>query len=65
MAAPGKIKKLATQYDQPLEDVVLQMLNEHGTLTNVARELNISESNLFRFIDKQKIKKISHWVKAT
>ena len=67
MAAPGKIKKLAAQFDQPLTDVVLELLNEHKTIDKVARELNISESNLFRFVQKEKIEKATeiHWRKAT
>ncbi len=64
MAAPGKIKKIAAQFDEPLADVVLRMLNEQKTLREVADTLNISESNLFRFVDKNKIKKISHWIKS-
>lgn len=67
MAAPGKIKKLAAQFDQPLADVVVDLLNQHKTIDKVARELNISESNLFRFVQKENIEKATEirWRKAT
>ncbi len=67
MAAPGKLKQLAKQYDQPLADVVLELLNEHKTIDRVAQELDISESNLFRFVQKERFEKSTeiHWRKAT
>lgn len=67
MAAPGKLKKLAAQFDQPLADVVLELLNEHKTIDRVAQELDISESNLFRFVQKERLEKSTeiHWRKAT
>jgi len=57
MAAPGKLKKLAKQLDRPLFEVVCDLLNEHKTIKEAAQVLDISESNLFRYIDKHNIKK--------
>ena len=57
MAAPGKLKKLAKQMDRPLFEVVCDALNEHKTIQAAAKVLDISESNLFRYVDKHNIKK--------
>lgn len=57
MPAPGKMKKLARQFDKPMYEVVCELLNEHKTIKEAARVLDISESNLFRYVDKHNIKK--------
>lgn len=57
MAAPGKLKRLAKQLNRPLYEVVCDLLNEHKTIKAAAQVLDISESNLFRYVDKHNIKK--------
>jgi AraC-like DNA-binding protein len=57
MAAPGKLKRLARQLDRPLYEVVCDLLNEHKTIKAAAQVLDISESNLFRYIDQNGIRK--------
>jgi len=57
MPAPGKMKRLARKFDKPLYEVVCDLLNEHKTIKEAARVLDISESNLFRYVDKHHIKK--------
>lgn len=57
MAAPGKLKRLAKELDRPLYEIVCDLLNEHKTIKAAAEVLDISESNLFRYIDKHHIVK--------
>lgn len=57
MAAPGKLKRIAKELDRPLYEVVCELLNEHKTIKAAAQMLDISESNLFRYMDKHNIKK--------
>lgn len=59
MPAPGKIKKLEKQFDRPLYEVVCDLLNEHKTIKAAAHVLDISESNLFRYVDKHNIVKVT------
>jgi DNA-directed RNA polymerase specialized sigma subunit len=67
MAAPGKLKKLEKQLDRPLFEVVCDLLNEHKTIKEAAQVLDISESNLFRYVEKNNIKKVTsiEWVCET
>lgn len=57
MPAPGKIKKLEKKFDKPFHEVVCDLLNEHKTIKKAAQILDISESNLFRYVDKNNIEK--------
>ncbi len=65
MAAPNKMKELADKYGEPAIDVVLRALNEQGNVPAAARALNLSESNLFRWVRENGIKKSVAWVKST
>lgn len=58
MGVPNKMKSI------PVEEVV-RMLNEEVSMPKVARLLNMTDSGLFRYIQKNKIEKRVQWVKAS
>lgn len=57
MATPGKMKEVEI-------DEVIRLLNEYGSMPKVARILDMSDSGLFKFIEKHKVKKEVRWVKT-
>lgn len=65
MAAPGKIKQMEAKTGEPAKTMVLRMLNEYESLPKVARLLDMSDSALFRFVEKHNISKEVRWVDKT
>lgn len=57
MATPGKMKEVDVQE-------VIRLLNEQKSMPKVARMLDMSDSGLFKFIEKHNIKKQVSWVKS-
>lgn len=57
MATPGKMKEIQV-------DEVIRLLNEQKSMPKVARILDMSDSGLFKFIEKHNIKKQVKWVKT-
>lgn len=57
MATPGKLKALEAQTGVPARETVLKLLNEHETITSVARIIGMSVPALFRYIEKNHITK--------
>lgn len=64
MTRPSTIEATAAkmQPDAPPRATVHQLLKEHDTLSNVAAILGVSESALFRYVEKEDIKKKHCWV---
>ncbi len=57
MATPNTLKQIAEAYGEPVEDVILRVLNEHKTIRRAAQELNITEANLFQWASRHGITK--------
>lgn len=64
MVYPSKFKKLEVENGEPAADIVLRLLNEHKSMSKVARLLDMSDAALFRFVEKQKIAKETSWVRS-
>jgi DNA invertase Pin-like site-specific DNA recombinase len=64
MAYPSKFKQLEAQTGEPAASIVLRTLNQNPSITQAARELNVSGAALLKFIEKEKIAKETHWVKV-
>ena len=54
MGVPNKMKSI------PVEEVV-RMLNEEVSMPKVARRLNMTDSGLFRYMQKNNIEKRVEW----
>lgn len=57
MGVPHKMKNITP-------DEVVRLLNEKKSMPKVARHLDMTESGLFRFMERHKIEKHILWVKA-
>jgi hypothetical protein len=64
MAYPSKFKKLETESGEPASEIVLRTLNQSPSITQAARELNVSGAALLKFIEKENLSKATVWVKA-
>jgi DNA invertase Pin-like site-specific DNA recombinase len=64
MAYPSKFKQLEAETGEPAAAIVLRTLNQSPSITQAARELNVSGAALLKFIDKEKLSKATVWVKA-
>lgn len=65
MATPNKIKQIAQKYGEPIEDVILRVLNEHKTIRQAAQALDVTEANLSQWVSRHGIKKHTtvEWIK--
>lgn len=64
MAYPSKFKKLEAEYGEPAADTVLRLLNQHKSISQAARALNVSDAALLKFVEKQKFCKETVWVRT-
>ncbi len=64
MVYPSKFKKLETELGEPAPEIVLRLLNEHPSIAQTARALNVSDAALLKFIDKEKLSKKTVWAKT-
>lgn len=61
MPYPSKFKKLEAESGEPAKETVLRLLNEHTSLSEAARQLNMSTAALFHFVHKNNIVKVVRW----
>lgn len=61
MATPGKIKALEAETGKPAHETIVDLLNQHGTITNVAAIIGISVPSLLKYIEKNHITKQVSW----
>lgn len=61
MARPHRMREIAEAYDEPLDKVVLHLLNEHGSIPAVAQLLGTTIPTLSAWCRAHKIEKQITW----
>jgi hypothetical protein len=63
MARPSEIEAKAAQIapGEPVRETIIWVLNMHETISDASNFLNVSVSALSRYIDKNKIPKVTRW----
>ncbi len=63
MPRPNRMKEIEHEYGKPAEQIIIETLNEQGSVLAAANKLNISFSNLSLYIKKLNIEKRCFWAK--
>ncbi len=64
MAYPSKFKKLEAESGIPASETVLRLLNQHKSISQAARALNVSDAALLRFVEREKLSKEVVWMRV-
>lgn len=64
MAYPSKFKKLEAESGIPASETVLKLLNEHKSISQAARALNVSDAALLKFVEREKLSKEVIWMRV-
>lgn len=61
-ATPPNYAMIEKEQNKKIDDVLLELLNKGYNVVDVAKELDISHTALYRYLNKNKFTKKSMWV---
>jgi hypothetical protein len=63
MPRPNRLKEIEREYQQPLDKLILRLLNELGSIPAVARHLDTTTQTIFLWCQANHVEKRITWHK--
>jgi DNA invertase Pin-like site-specific DNA recombinase len=65
VARPHRLKSIEQEHNEPLDTLILRLLNEYGSIPSVARILNTTTQTIFVWCKRNHIEKRVIWTRRS